>query len=99
LSTSSDKETAPPTSLLISEVIQLTEEQYKNFRQNIDRKLRGSSQKIINAALSFKDIIGAVAASDPTHHAASVWAIVSLGLTVWKQLQICSAMANLYLSK
>ncbi|KAL3495822.1 hypothetical protein BJX62DRAFT_233086 [Aspergillus germanicus] len=37
---------------------------------------------VINAALLFKDIIGSVAASDPTHHAASAWAIVSLGLTI-----------------
>jgi hypothetical protein len=81
LSTSSNRETTP-TSLLISDVIHLTEEQYKKFQQKVDGKLRESSQKIINAALSFKDIIGAVAASDPTHHAAGVWAIVSLGLTV-----------------
>jgi hypothetical protein len=98
LSTSSNEETAP-TSLLISEVIQSTEEQYKNFQQRVDEKLREYSQKIINAALSFKDIVGAVVASDPTHHAAGVWAIVSLGLTVWKEVQIRSALANLYLGK
>lgn len=80
--------------LLISEVLQLTEKQYENFQRK-DGKLRESSQKIINAALSFKDIISAVAASDPTHHAASAWAIVSLGLTVCEQFQICSAVANL----
>jgi hypothetical protein len=64
----------------VSEVIRLTEEQYEHSKVN--RKIRESSQRIINAALSFKEIISAVAASDPTHHAASAWAIVSLGLTV-----------------
>jgi hypothetical protein len=64
----------------VSEVIRLTEEQYEHSKVN--GKIRESSQRIINAALSFKEIISAVAASDPTHHAASAWAIVSLGLTV-----------------
>ncbi|KAB8237945.1 uncharacterized protein BDW43DRAFT_321130 [Aspergillus alliaceus] len=41
-------------------------------------------EKLINAALSFKDIISAVATFDPTQHAASAWIIVSLGLTMTK---------------
>ncbi|KAF7136923.1 hypothetical protein CNMCM5793_006585 [Aspergillus hiratsukae] len=69
--------------ILIGEVIRLTEEQYQKYQQK-EGKLRESSQKIINAALSFKDIIGAVAAADPTQHAASAWTIVSLGLTITK---------------
>ncbi|KAF7585316.1 hypothetical protein BBP40_011246 [Aspergillus hancockii] len=68
----------------ISEVIHLTAEQYEQYQQRATGKLRESSRKIINAALSFKDIIGAVAAFDPTQHAASAWAIVSLGLTITK---------------
>ncbi|KAL3469229.1 hypothetical protein BJX99DRAFT_268450 [Aspergillus californicus] len=64
----------------ISEVIRLTEEQYEQSKE--DKRIRESSHRIINAALSFKDIISAVAASDPTRHAASAWAIVSLGLTI-----------------
>jgi hypothetical protein len=67
---------------LISEVIQITEEQYEKHQQKANGNLRASCQKIINAALSFKDIVSAVAAFDPTQHAASAWAIVSLGLTV-----------------
>ncbi|KAB8076271.1 WD40-repeat-containing domain protein [Aspergillus leporis] len=70
--------------VLISQVISITEEQYEKYQQKADGKLRESSQKIINAALSFKDIIGAIAASDPTNHAASAWTIVSLGLTMVK---------------
>lgn len=68
---------------LIEEVIYLTTEQYKQYQQKATGKLRISSRKIINAALSFKDIIGAVAIFDPTQHAASAWVIVSLGLTVY----------------
>jgi hypothetical protein len=77
---SKDKGNSQPI-LLISEVIQLTKEQYEKYRQK-EGRLREACQKIINAALSFKDIISAVAAADPTHHAASAWKIVSLGLTV-----------------
>ncbi|KAE8132176.1 hypothetical protein BDV38DRAFT_288020 [Aspergillus pseudotamarii] len=69
---------------LIEEVIHLTTEQYEQYQQEATGKLRTSSRKIINAALSFKDIIGAVATFDPTQHAASAWAIVSLGLTMTK---------------
>jgi hypothetical protein len=70
------------TNALISDVIRLTEEQYEKHQQNANGKFRASCQRIINAALSFKDIISAVAAFDPTQHAASAWTIVSLGLTV-----------------
>jgi hypothetical protein len=77
-----DKENRSQTEALIGEVIHLTKEQYKEYQQNVNRKLRTSSRKIINAALSFKDIISAVATFDPTQHAASAWAVVSLGLTV-----------------
>ncbi|KAL4746219.1 hypothetical protein BDW72DRAFT_39188 [Aspergillus terricola var. indicus] len=80
--TPNDLENPPSIAVLISKVIHLTEEQYGNFQQRADRRLRESSQKVINAALTFKDIIGTVAASDPTHHAASAWAIVSFGLTI-----------------
>ncbi|KAE8334733.1 hypothetical protein BDV24DRAFT_172015 [Aspergillus arachidicola] len=72
---------------LIEEVIRLTTEQYEQYQQEATGKLRTSSRKIINAALSFKDIIGAVATFDPTQHAASAWAIVSLGLTMTKNHQ------------
>ncbi|GKZ27706.1 hypothetical protein AbraIFM66951_006144 [Aspergillus brasiliensis] len=80
--TSNGKENPQQTALLINEVIQLTQRQYEDFQQRANGRLRESCQNIINAALSFKDIIGAVAASDPTNHAASAWAVVSLGLTI-----------------
>ncbi|KAL6228710.1 hypothetical protein BDW75DRAFT_226427 [Aspergillus navahoensis] len=78
--TSNDNDNRSQALASVGEVIRLTEEQYEQSK--VDRRIRESSQRIINAALSFKDIISAVAASDPTHHAASAWAIVSLGLTI-----------------
>jgi hypothetical protein len=84
--TSNVNDKYPQALASISEVIRLTEEQYEQSK--VDRRIRESSQRIINAALSFKDIISAVAASDPTHHAASAWTIVSLGLTVCEEFQI-----------
>lgn len=76
---------------IVDGVIQITENQYKEYQQGgikIHRStgevidIRGVSQKILDAALLFKDVITAVVAFDPTHHAASAWAVVSLGLTV-----------------
>ncbi|KAE8381786.1 hypothetical protein BDV26DRAFT_65630 [Aspergillus bertholletiae] len=69
---------------LIDQVIHLTKEQYEEYQRNADGKIRKYSRNIIDAALSTKDIIGAVATFDPTQHAASAWAIVSLGLTMTK---------------
>lgn len=44
--------------------------------------IRDFSRTIINAALSFEKIISVAVAFDPTGHAASAWAIISLSLTV-----------------
>ncbi|GMG38718.1 unnamed protein product [Aspergillus oryzae] len=79
-----DKENRARIEDLIGQVIDLTEEQYKEYQQNANRKIRKYSKNIINAALSTKDIISAAATFDPTQHAASAWAIVSLGLTMTK---------------
>ncbi|KAE8362697.1 WD40 repeat-like protein [Aspergillus caelatus] len=81
------------TELMIEKVIERTKQQYESYQNGglkIQRStgeyidLRKLSRNIIDAALSFKDIIGAVVAYDPTHHAASAWAVVSLGLTMAK---------------
>ncbi|KAE8393573.1 hypothetical protein BDV23DRAFT_180628 [Aspergillus alliaceus] len=79
-----DKENQCRTTVLIGEVIRVTEEQYEKYRQKADSTLRESSREVINAAISFKDIISAVGASDLTQHTAAAWRIVSLGLTVAK---------------
>lgn len=79
------------TTGLVNEVIEKTKEQYEEYlRGGIkiknstgeDIDLRKVSRNIIDAALSFKEIISAVVSFDPTGHAASAWAVVSLGLTV-----------------
>ncbi|OJJ81248.1 NACHT and WD repeat domain-containing protein [Aspergillus glaucus CBS 516.65] len=77
---------------LIDKVVRLTEKQYENYCKggwNIsqgagkeDIKLRDVGQRILDATLSFKDIISKVAVFDPTGHASSAWGIVSLGLTM-----------------
>lgn len=80
-----------PTAAIIDKVIQTTEEEYERYQGRAlkirrstgeDIDLRSFSHKIINAALSFKHIVDAVVALDPTQHAASAWTVVSLGLTV-----------------
>lgn len=49
-----------------------------------DINIRDIAHRILDATLSFKNIINAIAAFDPTNHASSAWAIVSLGLTMTK---------------
>ncbi|KAK5696319.1 hypothetical protein LTS12_028582, partial [Elasticomyces elasticus] len=75
----------------LEEVIQLTEQQYEDYQKGGLKITRGSGKddinirdimhKILDAALSFKNVISAIAAFDPTSHAASAWAIVSVGLS------------------
>ncbi|KAE8131510.1 hypothetical protein BDV38DRAFT_288620 [Aspergillus pseudotamarii] len=89
----SKKNGCSQTELMVEKVIERTKQQYESY-QNGGLKIRRStgeyidlrtlSRNIIDAALSFKDIISAVVAYDPTHHAASAWAVVSLGLTIAK---------------
>lgn len=67
---------------LIDEIIQVTEQKYEAYQQKSDGKFRKTSRKIIDAVLSYKEIISAAAGLDPTQHAASAWAVVSLVLTV-----------------
>ncbi|KAJ6153876.1 hypothetical protein N7485_012245 [Penicillium canescens] len=79
---------------VIDKVIESTKQEYKEYQERGGIKIKRSvgeaidlrqlSWKIINAALSFKEIIGVGAACDPTGHAASAWTIVSLGLTMAK---------------
>ncbi|EYE90296.1 uncharacterized protein EURHEDRAFT_407039 [Aspergillus ruber CBS 135680] len=78
----------------LEEVIQLTEQQYEDYQNGglkitrgsgkEDISIRDTAHRILDATLSFKDIISAIAAFDPTNHASSAWAIVSLGLTMTK---------------
>jgi hypothetical protein len=79
----------------INYVIETTEKRYEEHQgrgsirirqlNGEDIDLRKVAGKIIDAALSFKDVISAGVACDPTGHAASAWAVVSLGLTVSRE--------------
>ncbi|KAJ5107290.1 hypothetical protein N7456_003965 [Penicillium angulare] len=85
--------TNPKKEGIIDKVIQTTKEQYEYYQERglkirrskgDDIDLRKISHTVINAAISFKTVIGAIAAFDPTSHASSAWAVVSLGLTIAK---------------
>lgn len=80
-----------PTEAIIEKVIQGTKQQYEDYQNGSikirrstgeDMDLRKLSRNIIDAALSFKDIVSAIVAYDPSCYAASAWAVISLGLTV-----------------
>ncbi|GMG33131.1 unnamed protein product [Aspergillus oryzae var. brunneus] len=87
-----------PTEAIIEKVIQGTKQQYEGYQNGgikirrstgEDIDLRKLSRNIIDAALSFKDIVSAVVAFDPSCYAASAWTVVSLGLTVsYREVQI-----------
>lgn len=76
----------PTAEELLQTVIQDTQRQYDEERKRVEesksRQLRTLAHKILSAALSFQSVIGAVAACDPTGHAATAWTLVSLALTV-----------------
>lgn len=76
---------------VIEDVIEITEERYKEYQEGgikiqkstgEDVNLRKLSRKILNAALSFKDIVNTTVPFDPTQHAANAWAVISLALSV-----------------
>lgn len=84
----------PPTRQILDEIIQTTKEEYEEYRaggwkirglKGEDINIRNTSEKIINAASSVKDIVTTVVALDPTGYAHHAWATVSLGLTVCKR--------------
>ncbi|KAJ5633164.1 hypothetical protein N7490_009503 [Penicillium lividum] len=67
---------------LIDEIVSVTKQQYEAYQQKSDKTLRKSSWKIINALLSYKETISAIAGIDPTQHVAGAWAIVLLALEI-----------------
>ncbi|PYH28219.1 NACHT and WD40 domain protein [Aspergillus neoniger CBS 115656] len=94
-----DEDNRLPSS--IDRVIKTTKEEYKKYHETADQGFHETSRKILNLALSFKDIIDAVTALDPTQHAASAWTIVSLGLTMAKSysdLRDASFKSSVYLA-
>lgn len=92
-SSSNDNETRGPlrTEAILSQVVQTTRDQYEEYQKGgltikrsgtADINIRDVSQKILSCTLSFKNVITNIVAFDPTGHASSAWAVVSLGLTV-----------------
>ncbi|KAI9040412.1 WD40 repeat domain-containing protein [Aspergillus affinis] len=64
----------------LSGVVETVKIQYEIDQEK--SKIKEPAQKIIKAVLSFQDFIQAAVTFDPTGHANSVWAVVSLGLTM-----------------
>ena len=65
---------------ILNDVVDTVKTQYE-----IDQaksKIREPAQKIITSVLGFQDLIKAAVGFDPTGHATSAWAIVSLGLNL-----------------
>ncbi|KAJ5725062.1 uncharacterized protein N7483_006419 [Penicillium malachiteum] len=84
---------ASKTTDVIDQVIKKTETQYEAYKngglkiptlKGEDINVRQLSEKVINAALKFKDIVTPFTALDPTEHASSAWETVLLGLTMMK---------------
>lgn len=61
-------------------VVETVKTQYKIEQEK--SRIKEPAQKIIKSILGFQDLIQAAVAFDPTGHATSVWAVVSVGLTV-----------------
>lgn len=76
----------------IDDTIDTTKKRYEDYKKKGGIRIRRSSGedidlrkvagRIIDAALSCKEVISSGVACDPTGHAAGAWAAVSLGLTV-----------------
>ncbi|KAF5864248.1 hypothetical protein ETB97_008245 [Aspergillus alliaceus] len=85
----------------LSGVVETVKIQYEIDQEK--SKIREPAQKIIKAVLSFQDFIKAAVAFDPTGHATSVWAVVSLGLTMTQNyrsqkvawLESCTFLADI----
>ncbi|KAJ5724568.1 hypothetical protein N7493_006296 [Penicillium malachiteum] len=87
-------ENDPQPKIIVEQVIETTENIYEEYQQwggikmkrpmGGDVNLRKVAGNIINAALSVQDVITKAVACDPTGHAASAWAVISLGLTMTK---------------
>lgn len=69
--------------IALDKVIDTVKEQYEIGKLKDEKKwLNGAPQKILGAVLALQSNISAIVACDPTGHAASAWAVISLGLSV-----------------
>ncbi|KAL3431437.1 hypothetical protein BDV09DRAFT_150739 [Aspergillus tetrazonus] len=85
----------------LSELVETVKIQYQIDQEN--SRIKEPAQRIVRAVLNFQDSIQKALAIDPTGHATSVWAIVSLGLTVTQNyrtqkealLESCAFLTNI----
>jgi hypothetical protein len=75
--------TTPDIESTLNTVIDTVKKQHEIRKlKKQDSWLGDGPQKILSVVLSLQENISAVIACDPTGHASSAWAVVSLGLTV-----------------
>ncbi|CAI7584165.1 unnamed protein product [Penicillium crustosum] len=74
--------------IALDKVIDTVKEQYEIGKLKDEKKwLNGAPQKILGAVLALQSNISAIVACDPTGHAASAWAVISLGLSNYRNQQ------------
>lgn len=91
----------PPISTVLEDVIVTVETQFKVRKMKNDTsRVRKAAKGILDTAYSMQSFIGSIAAADPTGHAATAWAVVSLGLkvsnlpSVYLYLALCLLLYN-----
>ncbi|CAG8412259.1 unnamed protein product [Penicillium salamii] len=62
------------------------------------RWLNGVAQKVLGSVLALQSNVSAIVACDPTGHASSAWAVISLGLTSYRKHQEVWLQSAEYLS-
>lgn len=82
--TDNDEPTSSGLEDVLDKVIETVKTQSEIRKLKCDTRISEGARTILNAALALQSNISALVASDPTGHASSVWAVISLGLTVSK---------------
>ncbi|GLA12591.1 hypothetical protein AnigIFM62618_008538 [Aspergillus niger] len=67
---------------VLDKVIETVKTQSEIRKLKSDTRISEGARAILNAALALQSNISALVASDPTGHASSAWAVISLGLTI-----------------
>ncbi|CBF69403.1 uncharacterized protein ANIA_06469 [Aspergillus nidulans FGSC A4] len=77
---------------ILSELVESVKIQYQTDQEN--SRIKEPAQRIVKAVPNFQSFIQKAVAIDPTGHATSVWAIVSLGFTKEAWLESCASLTN-----
>ncbi|GKZ52026.1 hypothetical protein AbraIFM66951_009724, partial [Aspergillus brasiliensis] len=80
--TDNDKSTSSGLEDTLDKVIETVKTQCEIQKLKNDTHIKKGSRTILNAALALQSNISALVACDPTGHASSAWAVISLGLTI-----------------